>query len=206
MIQQEELSESSWHWVRISIVLVLITIAVGIITISAGFFDPKPIGDLQHTYQLKPLSVDAESTSTYWLDEPMVDGSGTIRLRAALGEGELDSSYGLAIGDSQDRIIVALSPVGYLTIQRWSDNHGKKVETSQILPWQTWPHVRTHNTENEIWVDFEEGFITSIRINRELLWQEKIPLMTDDIGLVTQSFGKQASFNFITIQLYLRQE
>jgi len=206
MIQQEEVAESSWRWVRISTVILLIILAVGIITISAGFFDPKPIGDLQHTYQLKPMLVDAESTLTHWLDEPMVDGSGTIRLRAAFDEGEMDSSYGLAIGNSQDRIIVALSPVGYLSIQRWSDNNGETVETSQILPWQTWPHVRSYKTENEIWVDFEEGFVTSIRINRELLWQEKIPLKTDQIGLVAQSFGEQASFNFLSIQHYLRQE
>ena len=206
MIQQEEKADKSWRWVRISAALLLIIIAVGIITISAGIFDPKPIGNLQNTYQLNPLSVDAGSSLTRWLDEPLVNGPGTIRLKAAYAQGEIDSSYGLAMGNNQDRVIVALSPAGYLTIQRWSDNNGQTTEISQILPWQTWPHVRLQNSENEIWVDIEKDFLTSIRINQELLWQEKIPLRGNQIGLTAQSFGGQTSFDFISLQHYLLQE
>ena len=206
MDQQEDKADNSWRWVRISATLLLVIIAVGIITISAGFFDPKPIGDLQNTYQLNPLSVDARSSLTHWLDEPSVAGTGTFRLKAAFDQGEVDSSYGLAIGSKQDRVIVALSPAGYLTIQRWSDNNGQTTEIDHILPWQTWPHIRPQNSENEIWVDIEGDFLTSIRINQELLWQEKIPLRGNQIGLTAQSFGEQASFNFLSLELHHRQE
>jgi hypothetical protein len=206
MIQQEEKVDNSWRWVRISAILLLFIIAVGIITISTGYFDPKPIGDLQNTYQLSPLSVDARSSLTRWLDEPSVTGPGTLRLKAAFDQGEVDSSYGLAIGNNQDRVIVALSPAGYLTIQRWSDNNGQTTDIDQILPWQTWPHIRQQNSENEIWVDIEGDFLTSIRINQELLWQEKVPVSGNQIGLTAQSFGEQANFNFLSLQLYRRQE
>jgi hypothetical protein len=206
MIQQEEKADNSWRWVRISAAVLLVIIAVGIITISAGYFDPKPIGDLQKTYQLTPLSVDARSSLTHWLNEPSVAGPGTFRLKAGFDHGEVDSSYGLAIGSNQDRVIVALSPAGYLTIQRWSDNNGQTTEIDQILPWQTWPHIRPQNSENEIWVDIEGDFLTSIRINQELLWQEKVPLRGHQIGLTAQSFGEPASFNFFSLQLYRHQE
>ena len=206
MIQKDEKADKSWRWVRLSAALLLIIIAVGIITISAGYFDPKPVGDLQHTYQLNLLSVDAGSSLTLWLDEPTVTGPSTLRLKAAYNQGEIDSSYGLAIGNNQDRVIVALSPIGYLTIQRWSNNNGQTTEIGQILPWQTWPHVRSQNSENEIWVDIEEGFLTSIRINQELLWQEKIPLRGNQIGLTAQSFGERVGFDFLSLQHYYRQE
>ena len=194
------------RWLRLSAALLLIIIAMGIITISAGIFDPKPVGDLQRTYQLKPISVDPGSSLTHWLDEPTVVGPGTFRLIAAYDHGEVDSGYGLAIGDNQDRVIIALSPVGYLTIQRWSDNDGQTTEIDQILPWQTWPHVRSQDSENEIWVDIEGDFLTRIRINQELLWQDKIPLKGNQVGLTTQSFSEQAVFNFISLEHYFVQE
>lgn len=204
MDPQGERSEFSWRWLRRIGILVLLAIPAGIILISSGLFDPRPLGNLEDEYQLEHLLVEAGSSILIWLDEPIISGPMTLRLLAAREQGETDVAYGMAIGKDEDKVIVALSPVGYVTIQRWLVNSGT-VEVEQYIPWQTWPHIQTGDLENEIWIDIEKGVLTSIRVNRELLWQGEIQLTGNRIGLSAESYGGSTEVNFETLKHFYQK-
>ncbi len=148
--------------------------AVIILLILSGLFDPKPVGELTATLPLSAQTIPAQTQQFYWLQEPLADGSSSLRLMAAHEDGETDIGYGLALGSEDDYLAVAVSPLGYLSVWRKSGQ-----EMNIILPWQTWPHVGRGLELNEIWLDMddwgrgdsgglENGRLT-IRINREWL-------------------------------------
>ena len=52
-------------------VLLLLAALVGIGLISAGVFDPKPMGEFVTGLQVESLSVEAGGSRLHWLDRPL---------------------------------------------------------------------------------------------------------------------------------------
>ena len=70
------------------------------------------------------------------------------------------------------------------------------------MPWRTWPHVRLEQESNEIWVDVQERKITSVRFNRELLWQGEVAAKGQQVGLWAQSFGGLTEIDFQLLESF----
>jgi hypothetical protein len=121
----------------------------------------------------------------------------TLRLTAALGAGEVDSAYGLVIGDETQQLVVAVAPTGYVAI--W---HNEGQEQQSIIPWRTWPHVGQDDETNELWLDIEGSTLTGVRINRELLWQGAQPVAGRRIGLWAETFGESARIDFKLLETF----
>lgn len=206
MEQKSTKPDTSWDWVRSSLVFLLVATVLGITTITAGFFDPKPLGRHISHFTLSSHEIASRSLQIWWLDIPKSKNSMTLRLTAKLQDGELDSGYGIALGGQAASLIVAVSPVGYLSVYELNKINGDFEIARQFIPWQTWPHVNKKTEQNEIWVDIEGGYATSIRVNRELLWQGNILLPADDIGLYGESFGESATFAYIALEQFSEQE
>jgi len=199
MDKHSDQSERSWDRMRYFSVVFLILVIAGIVLISAGVTDPKPLGRKAEIRKLSPVEVEPDEPLVSWLQYPTISEPFTIRLKAALQKGSPDAGYGLALGHDSDGVVIAVSPTGYLTIYRW---HGVNQTGSPILPWQVWPHVGRSRELNEIWVDVEGGEITGIRINREILWEEAIPISGFDIGLFAQGFDGPATIDFQTLEYF----
>ena len=197
MITPENNQHESWPWLNWSIVLVFVAAILTIGLISAGVFDPKPIGELASTLPLEPVDLDAAEMRLSWLSYTTPPTDHSLRLTAALAGGEVDSAYGLVIGDESENIVVAVSPTGYVTIWR---NEGRERQT--IIPWRTWPHVAQDNGANELWLDIEGGTMISVRINRELLWQGAQPAAGRRIGLWAETYGGPARIDFELLELF----
>ena len=93
-----------WRWLSWTALLVLSATLLGIVLISAGFFDPQPLGSSRTTVELQQAEVPPQSIFTKWLDPALPENQFTLRLTAALEEGENDVGYGLAIGKEEDHI------------------------------------------------------------------------------------------------------
>jgi hypothetical protein len=209
MVPIDDAPIGAFRWLGWSAVLLLLTVVTGIGLISAGVFDPKPIGELAGNRQLSPQLVAANYQTLSWIDEELPPGNYSLRLTAARDSGELDIGYGLAIGEIDNYLVVAVSPLGYVTIWRGVMVNGEPSESSRlpspevaILPWQTWPHVKTNEEPNEIWLDIVDGNLESVRINRELLWQEREILQGAQIATWAESFGGPANVEFEELQLF----
>ncbi|HSG18641.1 MAG TPA: hypothetical protein VLE70_20265 [Anaerolineae bacterium] len=189
--------KQSWRWLNWSILLVFGGAVFLIGLISAGVFDPKPIGDPIDTLPLAPLEVNAGQVRLNWLALSVPDTDHSLRLEAALIEGEVDSAYGLVIGDESENLLVAISPVGYVTILINSN-----LEERPIIPWRTWPHVAMGNSANELWLDIEGDELTAVRTNRELLWQGSLSVPGKGIGLWVESYGGPAKIDFSSLELF----
>jgi hypothetical protein len=163
-----------------------------IVLIAAGTFDPKPVGKLQTTLPATRLIVDQPGQTIQWLTEPLPSSDFSVRGTAVWQSGSQDSGIGLAVGNKEDNLLVAVSPLGYVTVQQ---------QGVELLPWQPWPHVQLGNTPNEIWLDIKGNTVT-IRINREFLWQGIYVLPAHELGLFGEDFGGTAVFDFQTIQIY----
>ena len=129
--------------------------------------------------------------------DPLPSGRYSLRLTAAREDGETDIGYGLALGDENEYLAVAVSPLGYLSVWQKSG-----AETDTILPWQTWPHVGRGLEPNEIWLDSEENGRLTIRINREFLWEGEIEPPSGQIGLIGESFGETAVVDFQAVRIF----
>jgi len=197
MSESEEAEVVSWRWLNWSIVLVLVGIVLLIAVISAGIFDPTPVGDLRDTIPLQALDLDDEQQRLVWLEQTAPDGNHTLRLRAALSAGEVDSAYGLTLGEDEQFATIAFSPAGYVSF--WQRD-GDQLE--KIIPWRTWPHVRLGQEANELWLDVVEGNLTSVRTNREVLWQGEVPLKGRRIGLWAETFGGPATIDFQQLEIF----
>lgn len=196
-------------WLRWAAALISVTAIVGISLIAAGAFDPKPLGSHRWSKSLSELSVEPHGRQLLWLDQTVPDQSFTLRLSAAHGSGERDSSYGLLIGDDQAFLAIALSPLGYVSVwQHRASQTAAGADESEliIMPWQLWPHVRLGAEENEIWLDLsqkEAGKMQAgIRINREILWQGEVWMVPSQVGIIGESFGEGAMFSFRSLQLF----
>ncbi len=205
MNPDEELPPLAWRWLSILAVILLLVIVSGIGLISAGVFDPKPLGSAKVEYPLNPVDIQGNSQELNWIEDQISLPMFTVRLTASRLRGEVDVAYGLAIGDKNDYLVVAVSPLGYYSIWRGSDVASQTENNQVIESWQTWPHVRTDENDNEIWIDVQNDRITSIRINREILWQEPLPIHSRGIGLWVQSFGEPAVIDFQKIELFSQQ-
>lgn len=202
MDTQSDQTEQSFDWIRVALVVLLIIGILGILITSTGVFDPKPLGHTVAIYSLTPVELVSDEPNVTWLKEPIISEKLTIRLNAALREGSLDSGYGVALGNNRESVVIAVSPTGYLAIQRWQEVNGSEPDVTSILPWQVWPHVGRNDEMNEIWIDVEAGKITGIRINREILWEEAIPVTGTEIGLFAQGFEDAATIDFQSLEYF----
>jgi len=182
--------------------LLLLSTVLGIVLISAGVFDPKPLGSLQRTLELKSISVGPEVEDTHWLIDALGQDEASLRLSAAWKAGENDVGYGLCIGDDENYLVVGISPLGYATVQYRARRVSQESGLSPIFPWQTWPHINSDQVQNEIWVDIQQGFVTTIRVNGEILFQDRVALPGEKVGLWIQSFGRGVEIGFEDLRLY----
>lgn len=170
----------------------LATAVLLILLIASGFFDPKPVGELQKTLPATTLAVEQPGQTIRWLDEPLPDGDFSVRGTAVFQSGNPDSGVGLALGDADDAFVVAVSPLGYVLVQQAG---------TPLLPWQPWPHVQFDDAPNEIWIDVR-GTEVTVRLNRELLWQGEYLLSTRNLGLFGERFEGTAVYTFPTLELF----
>ena len=174
-----------------AILLLLLAISM-MALIRAGAFDPKPTGELIWETTLPTTTIPAQATHFAWLDKSLPQQPFSVRLTAVFVEGDLDSGYGLALGTETDTLLVAVSPLGYARIQQNGE---------AIFPWQPWPHVKTNDTPNEIWIDVAEDQLT-VRINRELMWSGALEIPEGELGLYGESDGETDVINYLDIELY----
>ena len=167
-----------------------------ILLIASGVFDPKPVGELQKMLPATTLTVDQPGQTIRWLDEPLPAGDFSVRGTAVFQSGNLDSGIGLALGDAEQALVVAVSPLGYVLVRQ-----GDAV----LLPWQPWPHVQLEENPNEIWIDVRGREVT-VRLNRELLWQGSVDLISHRLGLFAEGFGETAVYTFPAIEIYYHEE
>lgn len=178
-------------------------IAIGLI--ATGIFDPKPYGPSLRAVSPGRFTVSGLAESVIPQPAPWLTTATparfSVRLTAALQDGETDSGYGLVLGDGQSELTVALSPLGYVAV--WHDtNDGERVS---LLPWQTWPHVRGAFEANEIQLDVENkdgrAQVTAW-VNRERLWQGELDRSVGETALWSGSFGDPAVVDFRTLEWF----
>ena len=213
----------TWHFLSLTAVLLLAITVVGIGFISAGFFDPKPIGEFTAELPLQPITVAADQQTFTWLDYDLTAESYSLRLTAAHQSGDLDSGYGLAVGNTEEALLIALSPTGYATIQTHllipteittgnqndldnmiANNPSLSQPSNQITPildWQPWPHIQRGNETNEIWID-KNGRTLTIIINREQLYTGSLSFSTTQIALWTATFNQPTTINFEKMTIF----
>jgi hypothetical protein len=193
---------ASFHfrWLARVAVLLLLAITLAITLIASGIFDPAPAGTLRWQLATRRMLLPSQSRDIIWLEEPVPNAPITLRVSAALDNGEEDIGYGLVLGNEAAYLAVAVSPLGYLAI--WESNTiSTATKDSYLLPWQTWPHVNTANSSNEIWVDIV-GSRATIRVNREWLWEGDISNASGSAGLLGESFAEAAVVDFERMELY----
>jgi len=195
--EPEELHDDPWRWLNWSAVLILSGAVILIGLISAGVFDPRPIGRLLLTLPLQQVDVGAKERRLKWLDQTAPPTDFSLRLTAALAGGEVDSAYGLALGDESHYLVAALSPTGYVAVWR---QDGQRLE--KVIPWRTWPHIWPELDVNELWLDVSGGQLVAIRTNREILWQGQLALAGRRIGLWAESFAGPATFDFQQLEIF----
>jgi hypothetical protein len=177
-------------------------IALSIALISAGVFDPKPQGKLADSFGIDQTLTVSGNQQTVWFDQSIPPGSYTIRLSANLATGDLDNGYGLLLGNEDEYVGVAVSPLGYVTMWQSVAATGDTPQQISILPWQTWPHVNKNQDSNEIWIDVTTGDVSSVRLNRETLWQGSVPLSEHRYGIWANAFDGPANIDFSTLELF----
>jgi hypothetical protein len=181
------------RWLQVGGVVMGVTAVCLIALIASGMFDPKAIGEPVQTWENKRVTAVAHQQNITWLPGQLPPGNFSLRATLAQQSGEPDSGAGMLLANDCANIIIALSPLGYATIQQQPLITG--------FPWQPWPHVRTGSQPNEIWVDVEDGQM-EVRINRELLWAGESPFIPERVGIYGESWGMDAVYNFQQIQLF----
>lgn len=190
------------RWVGFTAVLILSVLMLGIILISAGIFDPKPLGTRNQSIDLGLLSIPAGLEKTELIPAVPYHDTFSLRLTASLKEGEQDSGYGLIVGPEEDYFGVAVSPLGYLTLWHVTSGSVSADNDEQIIPWRTWPHVQQSTQVNEIWLDIKDRHLTRILVNREILWEGEIPIQAKAVSLWGVSFGEAAIVDFSKLDVY----
>ncbi len=177
--------------------------ATAVALIAFGAFDPRPFGPVVSTEQpgLQTVTGSGESVTPLAAPWPAFPDRLSIRLTAAHTTGESDSGYGLTLGDSDGQLLVALSPLGYVMVREERTGTGPVT----YMPWQTWPHVQSGTATNEIWLDVDnrdDQAAVTVRINRELLWQGKIHVTPQQVGLYQTTFGGPAAVDFRQVEWF----
>ena len=149
------------------------------------------------------MRLSPQSRDIVWLEEQVPDSPITIRMTASHKSGEEDVGYGVLLGDEAAYLAVAVSPLGYLAIWESDVQSGDSTD-SYLLEWQTWPHVKTESSSNEIWVDIV-GSRASVRVNREWLWEGEIITGSENVGLLSESFAETAEVDFESIELFAKR-
>ncbi len=194
--------EEGWFKrLRIFAIFLLFVGSVAAILVVSGVFDPQPVGMLQVVVEpVGQMTVDG-TRRVKWLDVQVPDGDFSVRGTAVYQSGNPDSLYGLAIGTDENYLAVAVSPLGYVTVQQSTITQSSVLSPQSFVPFQTWPHIRTGTMLNEIWVDVVGDEVT-VRINRELLWMGEVEGAGRQVGIVGESFGETAVFDFQEIRLF----
>jgi len=188
------------RWLRWAAVLLGLTAVLLFMLIALGLFDPQPLG--QQTWTARPitLTILAADRQITWLPEPLPTDSFTVRGTIIHQSGELDSGAGLVLADEDTAVIIAISPLGYVTIQQNEPITDYRLLNTE-MPWQPWPHVHTDSEPDEIWLDVADGQMR-VRINRDLLWTGDLPFRPTRAGVYGESFGDTAVFDFQEITLF----
>lgn len=194
------------HGLKLSAGGLSVLAAVAVLLIAAGVFDPKTLGPLIQTDRLGAHTLKQPGDVFIPLSAPWASAAApnrfSVRLKAAYQEGELDSGFGLALGDGSSRLVVALSPLGYVTVQR----DGGDDPPTYLLPWQTWPHVRPGPAENELWLDVDNGndgrTDVTAWINRELLWRGELDKVPDGLSLWLDTYGAAVTVDFRSLEWF----
>jgi hypothetical protein len=194
-----------WRALRAATAILVALAGVIFALIALGVFDPKPLGPLWRREQpgLQSATGDGPSLLPQPAPWPPEDTPQrySIRLTAANAGGELDSGYGMVLGDDSRGLFVAVSPLGYAAL--WEANRDGEPEYRQ--PWQTWPHVRPGQQANEVWLDVEKtagGAAVTVWINRELFRREEIDFFPRQAGLWWDSFGGPATVDFQKLEWF----
>lgn len=190
------LPRHTWRVLGLAAVGLLLGAMAGIGLISAGVFDPRPVGRLQMQVTPGERTAPAGEMLLTWQQIEVREGSFSVRLSGAYTGGERDMGYGLALGNDRQYLVIAVSPLGYVSVWE-TDAAGQK----QHVPWQTWPHARGGRETNEIQVDYFDGDV-AVRLNRELLWQGVWGVQERGVGLYTESFGGPGRVLFSDLALY----
>ena len=187
------------RWLRRLILLLVGAAALAASLIAVGIFDPRPLGPVQWEQTLSTQTIPAEARQLVWLDHPL-PAVFSLRLTAAYQRGETDVGYGLALGDDSRYLAVAVSPLGYVSIWQTDTSAGQIADTV-LLPWQSWPHVRTGAAANELWLDAAGGQVT-VHLNREWLWTGPVASVGGRPGVLAESFGAPVVIDFQMLQLF----
>lgn len=182
------------RWLRLGVVVLGLTAVLLLLLIALGLFDPKPEGEFVATAVPQTLTIPPQDRQIVWLPESLPPDNFTIRTTITHQSGELDSGAGLILGDGNTAVIIAISPLGYVSVQQNKPITDYRLPITEF-PWQPWPHVRPGNAANEIWVDVVEGRM-QVRMNRELLWAGDVLIQPTTAGLYGESFGGTAVFHF----------
>jgi len=188
------------RWLRWAVVLLGLTAVLLFLLIGLGLFDPRPLGQQTWTAEPLTLTIPADDRQITWLPEPLSPGRFTIRGKVIHQSGEGDSGAGLVLADEDTAVVIAISPLGYVTIQQTPPITDNRLPITE-MPWQPWPHVHTGSEPNEIWLDVVDEQMR-VRINRELLWTGDLPFQPTRAGVYGQSFGDTAVFDFQQITLF----
>lgn len=194
------------HWLKLIAGGLSIPAAVAVLLIAAGVFDPQPLGPLLQTDRPGPHALNhpgetlIPATAPWPPDSPPARFS--IRLKAAYRQGELDSGFGLALGSGSSRLVVALSPLGYVAVRQDAED-GQPVYP---MPWQTWPHGRPGAAENELWLDVDQSDVgrtdVTAWLNRELLWRGELDKAPNDLSLWLSTYGAAVTVDFRSLEWF----
>ena len=171
-------------------VLLFGTIAFVALLIGSGWFDPQPFGDLRWQKSVTAMTVGAGGREVLWLADE-IEEVFSVRATAVYQSGEKDIVYGLVLGNDDDYLAVAVSPLGYATV--WQGD-------MMLMPLQPWPYVRTGDEPNEIWIDVGEDEVV-VRLNREVLWVGEV-IVAGGVGVMGESWDETAVVEIPTIQLF----
>lgn len=190
---------------RPTAIALLVTAVALIVLIASEAFDPKPKGAFLHTDYPGTLEQDRVGEQIVELEPPWPADSPperfSVRLSAAHVAGDLDSGYGLALAGGGGRLVVAVSPLGYLAVREEAADG----QTAYLIPWSTWPHVGMGKAVNEIWVDVEgddgRTMITA-GVNRELLWRGETAWLPERVDLWLVAFGGRTEIDFRSLEWF----
>ncbi len=174
-----------------------------LILIVSGYFDPKPYGSVIWQQELFPIEIGSKSSEIRWLAADLPDSPISVRLTANHASGEIDTDFGLLLGQGETYVAIAVSPLGNVAIWEQSDV-ANSTHPNYHLPWQTWPHVRTDNEVNEILI-LLDGDILIVRLNREWLWEGSGFDQIEGIGIFGVSYGQNSIINFQLAEIAIEE-
>jgi len=197
--------ERAGRALRLVAAALLLAAVITIVLIAAGAFDPQPIGarlrtDHPGTFEQSETGERVIPQDAPWPDDAPSERF-SLRLTAAHAEGDLDSGYGLSLEGAGGRLVVAVSPLGYLAVREETAG-GQPV---YHIPWSTWPHVGRGEADNEIWLDVEAGdgrAAITAAVNREQLWRGETAWTPDRAGLWLAAFDGRAEVAFNSLEWY----